>query len=217
MERTVRAQSCEPDVLIPINTRLVTLGFDDLFADIYWLAFVQYVGDIRARQLDGSSHAQGFVETITLLAPQFIEPYYFASFIVGAEQRRPDVARSIIDRGISANPDNWCLPFIAGFNQYLNAHDNAGAARYYKRAALCEGAPNWLARQAELLQSKEPPELKQLAVWSGIYKTTINVGIKANTRRKLIVLLTKILQESKSESLRQIAVKQLHELNLDAL
>jgi hypothetical protein len=190
------------------------LGFDDLLADIYWLEFVQYVGDIPARQTDDSARAQGFIETVTLLAPQFIEPYYFASFIVGAEQKRPDAARAIIERGISANPDNWYLPFIAGFNQYLNAHDYAGAACYYKRAALCSGAPNWLARQAELLQSKETPDLKQLAVWSGIYRSTSNANIKASTRSELIVLLTKLSKESKSEPLRQMAVKQLRELNL---
>ncbi|GEM_PF-1555250 len=67
----------------PQAVRLVSLGFDQLVADFYWLQFVGYVGDIHVRKQDHYAKADQFIDLITSLDPQFVQAYWFASFTVG--------------------------------------------------------------------------------------------------------------------------------------
>src|SRR5579871_4247106 len=64
--------------------QLCALGYDQLLADWYWLGFVQYVGDIPAREADHYVFAEKYLDLITGLDPKFAKAYYFAAFIVGS-------------------------------------------------------------------------------------------------------------------------------------
>ena len=114
-----------------VALKMLSLGFEQLLADFYWLSFIQYVGDSEARAQDRYADAEKYVDIVAGLDPKFLKVYYFSAFIIGSEQHRPDLAAEIIDRGIAANQDNWYLPFIAGINQYLYAHDEVKTAKYY--------------------------------------------------------------------------------------
>ncbi|MBS1955759.1 MAG: hypothetical protein JST89_16365 [Cyanobacteria bacterium SZAS-4] len=191
--------------------KFTTMGFDQLVFDLYWLNFVQYVGDDK-RNVDHYDRAQNYLDLLTTLDPQFVPSYFFAAFILGSERKEPSVAEKFIDLGIAANTDNWLLPFIAGVNQYLFAHNELKAANYYRLAAKFPNAPKWLGPQAEILQAKIPSTIKEINVWDSIYNNASDSAVKERARLKLVVLWTHVYKTSPSRQISHRALTQLENL-----
>src|SRR5438876_6165719 len=57
--------------------RFFAAGYEQLYADCWWLAFVQYIGDFRKRLLDHSEYSYQYLNLITQLDPHFTQPYWF--------------------------------------------------------------------------------------------------------------------------------------------
>jgi len=217
LETEMRSQGAGETVLVP-NARvlkLCSLGYDQLVADCWWLAFIQYYGDNRARLQDKYKYAYDYLDLITQLDPKFTQPYWFTAFAVGAEMKRPDLAAQILERGLEANQDNWYLPFIAGINKYLFAHDDVAAAKYYRRAARYPDAPAWLERQAASLETRVPSIIKEANTWSIIYTSTKDRLVKAHARQQLIGFWTVVLERSPNEKDRARARAELKWLGPD--
>jgi hypothetical protein len=192
--------------------RLVALGYDQLLADFYWLAFVNYVGDDTSRAVDHYKLADKYLDLVTGLDPCFIQPYWFCAFTVGSDQKRPLRANEILERGIRANQNNWYLPYIAGVNLYLFAHDEVGAAKYYRIASKFPDAPKWLARQSEILAARIPSTFKEINTWDAIYRTERTPIIRLKARQKLIQLWSQIYSRSTEIKQRKIARQKIEEL-----
>ncbi len=188
-----------------------TMGFDQLVFDLFWLDFVQYVGDDR-RKVDHFDKAQEYLDLLTSLDPHFVPSYFFAGFILGSERKEPLKAEQMIDHGIAANPDNWLLPFVAGANQYLFAHDELKAAKYYRMAAKFPEAPKWLGRQAEILQAKIPSTIKEINIWDAIYNNASDSAVKERARVKLAMLWTQVYKTSPSLEIKNRALTELSKL-----
>lgn len=199
----------------PSAVRLLSLGYEQLLADLYWLSFIQYVGDDASRLKDGYSKSQKYVELISSLDPALVSVYYFAAFLVGSEEHQPKVASELIDYGIEKNPNNWYLPFIGGINQYLYAHNEVKAAKYYRMASKFPDAPKWLGRQAEILQAKIPSTIKEINVWDSIYNNATDSAVKKHARIRLAALWTQVYKTSPSSEIRNRALSQLSKLGED--
>lgn len=193
----------------------MTLGFDQLIADCYWLAFINYVGDGSAREQDHYRQSDDFLDLITTLDPYFVQPYWFTAFVVGSEQGQPARAQEIIDRGVTANPDNWYLPYIGGINLYLFAHKEVEAARYYRRASRYPDAPKWLARQADILEAKIPSQIKELNTWSNIYSSAQEGLVKEMAKEKLTEGWMQVFKRAPTDPIRRRAHAALKELGID--
>jgi len=187
------------------TAKACALGYDQLLADWYWLAFVQYIGDPAARDKDHYAAADQYLQLIVDLDPGFIKAYWFASFIIGSERQRSDRATKFIDRGIQANPNNWYLPFIAGINQYLNARNDTAAAKYYKMAAKFPDAPQWLARQAAILEAGIPSIIKEINIWDSIYHSATDEMVKEKARARLIALWVQVYKSATTDTIRKRA------------
>lgn len=199
----------------PEAVRLVSLGFDKLLSDCYWLSFIGYYGDTEARQKDNYLLADRYLDLITSLDPEFIQPYWFVAFTVGNDQKNSKRAAEILEKGIAANQDNWYLPFIAGFNQYMFAKDESGAARYYRQASKYPDAPAWLARQADILDAKIPSAIKEINAWNDVFYSVKEEGLKQRAREKLIRLWLDVYKRSPSEKIRMRAVESLGQLGVN--
>lgn len=197
------------------DVRLVALGFDKLIADCYWLSFISYYGDTEARLKDNYALADDYLELITCLDPDFVQPYWFAAFCVGNDQKNPQRAAEILERGISANQNNWYLPFIAGFNQYMFAKNELGAAKYYRQASKYPGAPDWLERQAKILEAKIPSTIKEINTWTDVYQSVSEEGLRQRAKEKLIGLWMSVYSKSPSEEIRKRARAELSALGVD--
>lgn len=202
-------------LLSPEVLKLICLGHEQLTADIYWLRFIQYIGDGAARQADRYASAYEYLDIVTSLDPRFTQPYWFAAFVVGSEMKRPDLAQKLIERGIQANQNNWYLPFIAGINQYLFAHNEAAAASYYKLAAKFPDSPKWLGRQAEILKAKIPSLVKEVNTWDTIYRTSTDQLVRERAKERLAATWMRIFRLSPSEEIRKRARKALAELGVE--
>ena len=185
-----------------LNCRIVRFfdcGNDSLLSDMYWLAFIQYLGDRKARLTGDAVLVPQFLDTITCADPRFVEAFYFAAIFIGGELRRPNYAAHLIERGLAANEDDWRLPYIAGFNCYLFTHDEERAAFYYAKAASLKGAPNWLAGQSQLLRAQIPSMLKKADVLEGMLNATSNTTVREATREKLYAVLETIIRTAPSK------------------
>lgn len=196
------------------SLKLVSLGFDQLLADCYWLAFISYIGDPKERAKDHFYLAYKYLDTITGLDPYLIDAYWFAAFTIGAEQKAPSAAAEIIDRGLRANQDKWELPFIAGTNQYLYGNNEAAAAKYYRIAARYPSAPKWLAREADILESRIPSKIKEINTWTSIFSSGTG-KVKEMARMRLIDLWGQVMSTHPPKAIRDKAVKSLKELGVD--
>lgn len=197
------------------SLRLVSLGFDKLLADCYWLSFIGYYGDSESRKQDRYALAGNYLDLITSLDPQFVQPYWFAAFCIGNDQKNPQRAAEILEKGIAANQDNWYLPFIAGFNQYMFAKNELGAAKYYRQASKYPGAPDWLERQAKILEAKIPSTIKEINTWTDVYQSISEEGLRQRAKEKLIRLWMSVYSKSPSEEIRKRARAELSELGVD--
>ncbi|MBY0358143.1 MAG: hypothetical protein K2W82_09095 [Candidatus Obscuribacterales bacterium] len=196
------------------TVRLLSLGFERAAADIYWLLFVQYYGDPDA---GGSKSryilAPRFLELVIKLDPHFIEPYWFASFILGSELKLKKECEQILDFGIRENPDSWTLPYIAGFNEYIYQKNVKKAAAYYRIGAACPNAPAWLAQQAKIMDSGVPAIVKTTQIWWQVYHTADSPMIKQKARAQLVTLFSQIYWSAPTQIIKDTAMMRLRSLD----
>jgi len=133
----------------------ITLAFNGVAADWYWLRSLQYVGRKIVNYED--THAGNFslsnlssldlrllpslLRMTTTLDPQFLEPYYYGAFIL--PDLNPDEAISLLNHGIAANPDKWRLYQHLGYI-YWQRKDYDKASEAYAAGAKIPDAPPWM-------------------------------------------------------------------------
>jgi hypothetical protein len=99
------------------TVRRISLGFNGLAADWYWMRSLQYVGGklLNAHEnirLDDMSPLNlkllaPLLDAATTLDPEFMEPYEYAAVILPGV--KVEDAIRIINKGIAANPSAWRL------------------------------------------------------------------------------------------------------------
>lgn len=213
LDANLRVQQVRSEVFPkPEILQLLSLGYDQILADIYWLSFIQYFGDNEARNSDHYAKCYDYLNLVSALDPHFVQAYWFALFAVGTEQKRPDLASKIISRGLAANQDNWYLPYIAGVNEFINSRNDKEAAKYYKMAAKFPGSPPWLARQAQILDTNLPRLVKEIRTWNTVYQSNPDGLVRAAARDKLIGLWRYVYRHTPDDRFRREVVKQLEKL-----
>jgi tetratricopeptide (TPR) repeat protein len=119
------------------------LGYHYLGADILWLRLIQVIGKKRnsADEYEWMYHA---LDVITTLDPQYAYAYYAGGIILGDLANRPDLSTRLLEKGVSANPDVWNIPFLLGYNYYFLLGDPAKGAEYIMQAARLPDGPSYL-------------------------------------------------------------------------
>ena len=133
------------------TAKRLSLGFNGLAADWYWMRSLQYVGrkimavdeNVAIDDLGQLNLKQlaPLLENATTLDPEFLDPYEYAAVVLPAI----DVQEAIrlTRKGIDANPDAWRLYQHLGYI-YWQQGDYAAAAEVYGRGAQLPGAPAWM-------------------------------------------------------------------------
>ena len=119
------------------------LGYHHLGADILWLRLIQVIGKKQnsADEYDWMYHA---LDVITTLDPQYAYAYYAGGVILGDLANRPDLSIRLLEKGVTANPDVWNIPFLLGYNYYFLLGDPAKGAEYIMEAARRPDGPSYL-------------------------------------------------------------------------
>ena len=180
------------------TARRMSLGFNGLAADWYWMRSLQYMGtkmfnfkgDIPVDDLSALNLKLlvPLLEMSMTLDPEFIEPYEYAAIILPTF----DVQQAIrlTEKGIAANPNAWRLYHHLGYI-YWRQGQYQTASETYGRGAQIPGAPAWMqAMKAKILTE----------------------GGSRSTAREIY---TRMYEQSGEEQVREMAHK--HLMRLDSL
>lgn len=195
-----------------------TLGFDRVIADYYWLLFLQYYGDRRSASVDLYHHVPAYLKLIIAIDPHFTRPYWFVAFAIAGDLKQMDEAEHLLNLGIEKNPEDWNLPYIAGFTQYLYAKNEKKASFYYRKASRVKGAPAFLETLAQIMDSQVWSVLKQIRTWDAIYRSTDNAVLADKAKENLRLLWSRVYYNQKvTDTYRKRALSKLQELDLQLL
>lgn len=141
----------------PAQARLMSLGFQQLVADWYWVRALQYFIE-PANEINQYRNLADFMDVVVGIDPDFEYAYKFAGvgipFDVG-RMRYANTERAIgfLERGVQRFPHNWELRLYLGFYLLNFRQDTAGAAEQFAQAAPLPKAPPYLTRFAARLFS----------------------------------------------------------------
>jgi hypothetical protein len=132
-------------LLIPDPERAgaLSLGFEPVIADYYWIQAVQIIGD-RQTPPDAPEVVGELVDLVTTLDPWVDHPYRFAALWMIESPEQVREANRLLARGIAYHPTEWRNRFYLGYNHFFYLEDNGAAADVLERAVHLEGAPDYL-------------------------------------------------------------------------
>jgi tetratricopeptide (TPR) repeat protein len=121
--------------------RVLSLGFERLVADLFWLRTVYYIGD-PASDAAGFPAAHRLGELVTDIDPYFTTVYVHMNAVLETLRNTPDDAIKLLEKGLRYN-DYWRLHFLQGFNYFFRKNDYQRAADHLREATQ-RGGPRYL-------------------------------------------------------------------------
>ena len=177
------------------TARRMSLGFNGLVADWYWMRSLQYVGkkignyegDIRLDDLSNLNLKLlvPLLETATTVDPEFIQPYEYAAVILPAI----DVQEAIrlTQKGINANPNAWRLYHHLGYIYWREGQYQL-ASETYGRGAQVPGAPTWMEAMKAKLLSEGGSRSTAREIYTRMYEQSADEQVKDMARKHLMQL-----------------------------
>jgi tetratricopeptide (TPR) repeat protein len=197
------------------TARRISLGFNGLAADWYWMRSLQYVGRKiigvpENVQIDSLGQLNlkllaPLIDTATTLDPQFMEPYQYAAVVL------PDIdlqqAIRITKKGIAANPSAWRLYQHLGYI-YWQHGDFQAAGEAYDQGSKLPGAPAWMEAMKAKMAAEGGTRNLAREIYERMYDQAEDGQVKEMARRRLLQLesldqregLRKVLSAYRSEA-----------------
>lgn len=154
MPATSRAERGEAFIPRPDLVKLVSLGFDAVLADFYWLWAVQIVGRSHADPSQYSLELGRLIDVVTTLDPWVGHPYRFAAVWLIDSEESVRTANRLLERGIQYHPDEWRNYYHLGFNHFFFLQQHQEAARALEPAIHLPGSPAYLPKLVARLRSE---------------------------------------------------------------
>ena len=177
------------------TARRMSLAFNGLAADWYWMRSLQYVGKKILNlpenvELDNLGQLNlktlaPLLDTATSLDPQFLDPYEYAAVVlpsVDVEQ-----AIRITKKGIDANPNAWKLYQHLGYI-YWQQKDFQAAADAYSRGAQIPGAPRFFAAMKARMLAEDGSRDTAREIYKQMFEQSADDSVKDMARRRLMQL-----------------------------
>lgn len=181
--------------LNPKTARRISLNFNGLAADWYWMRSLQYVGNKLLQQegqipLDDLSQLNmkllaPLLDNATTLDPEFLEPYEYAAVVLPAVD--VNEAIRITRKGIDANPNAWRLYQHLGYI-YWQQKDYAAAAEIYGRGAQIPGVPDWMQAMKARMAAAGGSRTTAREIYTHMYEQSADESVKDMARRRLLQL-----------------------------
>ena len=181
--------------LSPKTAKRISLGFNGLAADWYWMRSLQYVGkkildhegpialnDLS--QLDLKQLAP-LLDNATTLDPEFADAYEYAAVVLPAIDVQEAIR--ITRKGIDANPNNWRHYHQLGYI-YWQQQDYAAAAEIYGRGAQLPDAPDWMPAMKARMAAEGGSRATAREIYTRMYEQSADESIKDMARGRLMQL-----------------------------
>jgi len=145
------------------HLRTISLGHAPLLADFVYLWAIQFYSDYdREERFQYVEHV--FSDVIAELDPRFVDAYWLGAMILIVEAGRLDDGLALLERGFERNPDQWILPYLAGWEAWM-ARQPARAAEYFRQASAVPGAPVLTRRMQAGMLRRAGDERTALGLW----------------------------------------------------
>ncbi len=175
----------------PQAVQRLTLGYDSLFADVYWMRAIQYYG--RRKEAERRPVRYGnlaaLLDITTSLDPKLLEAYRFGGTFLGEPDPlgagQPHEAIRLIDKGIGIFPQDWRLQFDKGFIYFWYLKDYQKAGEVWLAASRVPSAPRWLEGLAAMGLSKSGVVETARMLWQKQYEESDRPDVRENALRYL--------------------------------
>ena len=177
------------------TAKRISLGFNGLAADWYWMRSLQYVGRKIIEQegnasLDDLSQLDlrllaPLLENATTLDPEFLDPYEYAAVVLPAIDVQEAIR--ITRKGIDANPNAWRLYQHLGYI-YWQQHDYAAAAEVYGRGAQIPGVPSWMQAMKARMAAEGGSRNTAREIYARMFEQSVDEKVKQMAEKRLMQL-----------------------------
>ena len=176
------------------TARRISLGFNGLAADWYWMRSLQYVGRKVINDNDVPIDNLGLLnlkllapllDTATTLDPEFLDPYEYAAIVLPAINVN-DAIR-ITQKGIDANPNAWRLYHHLGYI-YWQQRDFQAASEIYGRGAQISGAPPWMEAMKAKMAADGGSRDTAREIYTRMYEQSADEKVRDMARKRLLQL-----------------------------
>jgi hypothetical protein len=189
----------------PLLKRL-TIGYNTLAADLYWIRTIQYYGSTKRRLLTDPPSLQApadrerapypllgpLLDLTTTLDPFFNVAYRFGAIFLAEPYPggagRPDLAVALLEKGLKARADKWEYMQDIGFVHYWWRRDTKTAAEWFDRASRIPGAPWWLRSLAANTLTQGGDRRSSRMMWERIRESAEVDWLRRDAERRLLQL-----------------------------
>jgi tetratricopeptide (TPR) repeat protein len=203
LARSIDARRPPPDpnaideslYLNPNTTRRVSLGFNGLVADWYWMRSLQYVGrkilntpeDVPIDSLSqlNLKLLAPLLDNATTLDPEFYDPYEYAAVVLPAVD--VNAAVRIIRKGIDLNPSEWRLYHHLGYIHWQQK-DYQAASEMYRRGSQVPGAPQWMGAMVAKMAAEGGSRDTAREIYNRMLEQSADEKVKDMAQRRLMQL-----------------------------
>ena len=165
--------------------RRMSLSFNGLIADWYWMRSLQYVGRKILAQEDkvqlnnlaslNMKLLYPLLDTATTLDPQFIPVYEYGGVVL--PEINADDAIKLLRKGIENNPAEWRLYYHLAYI-YWQRKDYDAASQAYAEGAKLPNAPAWMAQMSARMKAEGGDYVYAREMYSHMYDETSDPKIK---------------------------------------
>jgi hypothetical protein len=170
----------------------LSLGYEELIADIYWIRALQYFSNTKSINMVPSELYKYF-DMITDLDPKFVNAYRYGGTFLAEP---PDLGLGeielgvkLLDKGRLNNPENFRLVLDEAFIYYIYTNNFKRASELFEEASekesLSEMRKASLKGMAALALSKTGNLELSKKIWTYIYKTSSIEGRKEHALSNL--------------------------------
>jgi hypothetical protein len=173
------------------TAKRLSLDFDALAADAYWIRAIQHYGGDRlfGNRVRKYELLYPLLELTTTLDPYFTIAYRFGAIFLSEAAPggpgRPDLAIALLQKGLSAQPRKWQYSHDIAFVHYWHLRDYKTAAEWFQRAADQPSAPNWLRPLAAGMLTAGNDRASSRLLWSQILQSEQEEWLRSTATRSL--------------------------------
>jgi len=172
----------------------MTLSFDALASDVYWIRAIQHYGGDRLAGPEAGTKYQllyPLLDLTTTLDPYFNIAYRFGAIFLSegypGGPGRPDQSVALLRKAIVVMPRKWQYYHDVGFVYYWRFRDYQTAALWFQRAAAQPNAPNWLTPLAAAMLTQGKDRAAARFLWQQIAQSE-EPWMRRNAERSLLQL-----------------------------
>jgi tetratricopeptide (TPR) repeat protein len=179
------------------TAKRLSLAFNGLAADWYWMRSLQYVGRKVMKYEETQTGQNGLddlaaldlrqlpslLRIATTLDPQFMAPYEYGAMILPTFNRAEAIA--LLQDGIAQNPEAWRLYQHLGYI-YWQSQDYSKASETYGAGAKLPGAPRWMAEMSARTAAEGGSRRAAREMYQHLYDESNDAQVKELLVRRLM-------------------------------